>query len=811
MSYEEEKQFILEYVKRSNVFPASFDISTLPKPLVVEIILTNSKYLETFGVDKFQPHELIRFATNDPRTVLPMIPDNMINRNFLLGLINKDPNVIAYLTTENFIKLNPWDINTIDYSKLLDRGYIGVIDYVFSRNYIASTMKEYVVENSEFFKHMSSKIKNYYLKATIGKRSEYRVMFKNIEDNAIDEELVEMAAEKLNEAEFINLFGKKIFKGKYAKTIKDTNATLYLNNVSEQEATEEMYKEVFEKDYYNILDMPLSQTNKKMWITALNYSLSHRRIKLRQILSRMPARYFDKRTLNMFLYRYPSYVRYISPKAFNADMVMNYLITMKNNVLSEGKKLITFENYVYDVENLIIKHMNKEIFDFCYENNVLTYDIVGEANIGNFIIDHPVVFEKLAKINPSIIKKAKKVELNDPDKYKHYIVHYDEEIIKFVPEKMLSSEFIYECAVEKPKVLKYVMETPKLRKYATSELVKLYVSKSYYYATRLDYIPDDFLTPDLAAEIFKKNNNALMMVPKDKRTRKMYEVAADLGITSKDMPTDLVDMMRYNRELETKKSKLEQKRIDYVVFGEYIPMYFSDDSIGVKTFCERNNISEHKFKKILTDLEEFYPEIYDEYRNLVEIHHKEAWGHVLDALDQVKTALNEGMENPETKKKSELNVILYYLITVLDPKAISDILIKRLPREKYQLFYRQIVAWSKDSSKDVKSFYNTVIKIKTDSGYREINKAEKDMIINFLDKNSIPKNSRTISVLTKMYLNREIDLKKVYPKIIKYDLEEEKRKAISERLSIINIQDEVIKKLDEKIEELKNSKRRAIL
>ena len=147
----------------------------------------------------------------------------------------------------------------------------------------------------------------------------------------------------------------------------------------------------------------------------------------------------------------------------------------------------------------------------------------------------------------------------------------------------------------------------------------------------------------------------------------------------------------------------------------------------------------------------------------------------------------------------------------MEPKRLNKVLRINISREKSRLFYRKIVLNAIDSPRDIRLYYNTVTRINSENGMRTITDSEKKAIVEFANKNKIPKNGVTLSMITKMYVNGEINLEKVYSKIIKYDLDEEKRKELSERLTMIRIQDEIIKILDEKIKELNNNIRRAIL
>ncbi len=813
MEYEELRQFILEYVKQNDSFPAKFDVSILSKPIIVEIILTNPNYIDAFNINDFSIREIQSFVLKNPKVILNKLPDTIIDRKFIISLIKKDPNIIFYLTSDHLKLLESWDANEIDYSRLLESAYIRLIKHIYyeKRN---DDMKSYVLENDDFFKYMNNNVKNHYLKVVIPKYGEYNNIFKGLDSSVIDDELVKIAAKHLSEKRFIDLFGEGIFKSKYAKIIKDENPTLYLDNVSKEDAENEMYIEFFEKDCFNILSMPLSKTNKKMWNYTLNYSLTHNMINLRKVLSKMPVRYFDKKTLNMMLFKYPSFVKYIPSKAFNGEMVLNLLKKVKEHDKTAFEGYASYKTrsmyfIIKDVEDLVIDHMNKELFDFCYKNKLFTAKIVGNANIGNFISGHPNVFEALADINPSIIKKYKKIEINNPDKYKDYIIKNDPEIIIFVPERFLSVEFVYDCIKENFRVIEQVLTTSKLEKYITSELIDLYVSK--YETIRLDYIPEKYLTADIIVKVLKKNKDALQLVPLEKRTRKMYEVAADLGIIEKGMPDDLDEMIKYNKEIIRQRNALDQKKSEYQTYGKYITMYFSDDSIGLKSFCENNNISESKFRKLLLDLENLYPEIYKEYKNMVDIHASEAWNYVLEVINKIDKAFDEGVKNPETKQNTELNIVTYYFVTAMEPKILNRVLRINISREKSRLFYRKIVLNAIDSPRDIRLYYNTVTRINSENGMRTITDSEKKAIVEFANKNKIPKNGVTLSMITKMYVNGEINLEKVYSKIIKYDLEEEKRKELSERLTMIRIQDEIIKILDEKIKELNNNIRRAIL
>ena len=793
------RELILDYVKTNNSFPEKLNSFNFSDDLIIDILSINPNYISRFPIESLSNYVLYNIVAKLPSVYMRKVPEERIDENFVKNVLSLNINVIKYIPDIKLILVKPWELNNLGYDKLTYESYVYLIDTMFSNTVTNAGLREYIEDNPAFYDNMDVEAKRYYILKRLNKRLSL-FLFDKLDKEIINEEIVSTAAKRLAPNEFLRLFGQDIFHGEYADVIKSVNQNLYNMYSKKNNLSENDYLNAYNQDNLNILKMPLGYTTKSMWNEVLEKAMSSNNKyhnHLNEILKRMPNRYFDKKTLKNLLYDHTNHIKCLSAKLFNSEMIYEYLVSAE-----EYYSWYVMPEIIEDVEDIIVEHMNEEIFNFLNKYELFNEAIIEKADIEKYVKLNPGILSKLADVNPNIIKRINDIRLT----YDEYlsIVFKKPELITFVPKNIINYNFILTAADNNENVLFYIFSDKNLCEYVDEILLQIYLKTD---VVRIDLIPEKFVTPVLIKGILIKNNDALNLVPIKNRTRMMYEVAADLGIKNPNMPKDLKDIVDHNKNIERNIKKYKDIQLEYEQNAKYILEYLSEYSIGLEDFCKKKKISFSKFKGILSNLQNFYPEIYEAYKKMTEIHKKESWGYVIRVIDFLKKGIKDGIKNPETGEMLPFNAFTYFLGTQLNPDLISKPLSTGLSRAEYSVFYKTIKYNTKDSLRDEQMFLGGVY-IKNG---KELTKYEKDRILNFLRINFIPVTNQTISYCVRLYFENKIDISKKYEKQIKYDVEEEQRNEIKDQVAMIELQEEVIKRIKEKIEELENQKKRVIL
>lgn len=275
--------------------------------------------------------------------------------------------------------------------------------------------------------------------------------------------------------------------------------------------------------------------------------------------------------------------------------------------------------------------------------------------------------------------------------------------------------------------------------------------------------------PDKIIEILKQYDNQLSG---------LKSTAYDYVITYRPWEKDfLIDSLREKIDIYLdykKQQRNEQKQEDKIQKEqELLPVavniinQFINDNINKTAFCQKNNIDLKLFDDCVNLLNEYNKELYLKYKEKINEQQSNRYAIISENIKRIAECIKTGIVE-ENNVVRDFDILDYYSMTKLSFEELEKLSKPILNNDELRCIKtfitknKNIKPLGPKGIEEIMSQKNIIGVEKDDRGNiiegtgREITTEEKQQIINYLNQNSIPLNTKTYRVALRRYIDNKL-------------------------------------------------------
>lgn len=280
-------------------------------------------------------------------------------------------------------------------------------------------------------------------------------------------------------------------------------------------------------------------------------------------------------------------------------------------------------------------------------------------------------------------------------------------------------------------------------------------------------------------EILRKEENEEEIIEilkdYDDKMRNLKGIAYDYVRSFRPLEIDtLVDSLRskidiylnYRKELKVREKEVEKnlKEIQLLPFAiKYVNDFLLDD-LNKEQFCQKNSIDLKYFDDCLAVLGKYNEDLYLKYKEKIDKQKSNRFAIISENIKRIIEYIKNGVQEDNNLSR-EFDIIDYYSITKLNFEEIEKMGKNILSNEELR-YLRTFISKNKMVKPiNLNQIMNekNIVGVQTDEKGniiegtgREITIDEKQEVINYLNNNNIPINTKTYRIALKRYINNNL-------------------------------------------------------
>lgn len=311
---------------------------------------------------------------------------------------------------------------------------------------------------------------------------------------------------------------------------------------------------------------------------------------------------------------------------------------------------------------------------------------------------------------------------------------------------------------------------------------KYVYSKAYY---------DSKLSKPKSVDLNSSRNLLFLKLMEEERREVIIELIKESGLDYRYLKRDvsdfvvnyfpnqkdyLIDNLKNKIDIfleyasdERKKLRQQQKELEKQEYLEFDKESFEKEKFWLEEFivgtyeskqqyCSIRNINMKYFDELVDRAKIYDIKLYHQYESVINNNSKRRFAIIVNSIKMLVNYLKNGIKDDDGNKVRDFDIIDYYLLIKLDFETILNVINNvGLTNDELRIL-RTFIAKNKNNIKDKSNDVHQILNPNNKQiiGGRVIELAEKELILNFLWKNKIPKNSTTYNIALRRYLNNTL-------------------------------------------------------
>ena len=453
------------------------------------------------------------------------------------------------------------------------------------------------------------------------------------------------------------------------------------------------------------------------------------------------------------------------------------------------------KGFVFDYDEIITKIRQKPIVINCLNPNDLDDRIID----GIFKLEECNGYEY--DWNIYINNLFNNILVKDSCVYNYLLLKFYTFFNKLPDNIVFNQELVNELVMLDPSFVSRLINN-KEYEYLTDFVLEVFVASGTI--DRFKLIPNELLSEKLILLALSKNDKIIKKIKFDDINDIMKAAEEKHEDGDKKLYNNTLEKIKIITHTIKEQEKLEVECGCSVGMAPILKRYFSSPDSSIISFCKNHYISLSLFEKYMGILKNLSNDINYLYNKLNNIHSDEGISYINEVINSLNESIINGVRSFEKDENIKLNAALFFLNYYIDYEKLINLL-KRSGNEVLAKKVKKIV-YPAINGFDFDMFLKT--KISFVDG--EITNNEKMDVKYFMIRHNIPLKSSLAQQVLLLSKQGHISLDKTYPKSLCYELDEEKRAVIADKVNTINFQNLLISNYNELISEKKSARKQLI-